>query len=68
MMSIMHRLLEKFAAYAQSGEIRYLEPIPSVFTKAELAYLWDKGYITSYKRNGDTRERFLAIETENFED
>lgn len=71
----MHELVKRYAAYCQSGDVKYMEPLPPPFDRygdpriaQELNYLWDKGYITFYQRPGRPCREYLAVETNDFED
>lgn len=70
----MHELVKRYFAFVQSGDIRYMEPLPSPFRdygnkriRQELSYLLNHGYIVYYQRPGTASREYLAIETEEFE-
>lgn len=58
----MHTLLQKYAGYCSSGEIKEMQPLPNkLFTFDELQYLFNNGYIT------EIDNQFIAIEASNLE-
>lgn len=51
----MNPTMDKFDAYVRSGDIQNMEPIPMVFTFAELEYLYNAGMII------ESDNKFLAV-------